>query len=283
MRIGDALKNLRLQSKLTQQEMASTVMSESFYSKVERNLHRIDAETLIELLSVHNFDIVKFMNQLVLKKRTEGKLGKLDSELLHAQYHEELLALNRMRKEIDESGEKSEYLQMRIREAYAWVLNSDEYFKPREVSKIKSVMKHSDSWSIMTLEYLNQVMVVIGPEDAYTCLTEVIRSYEKEPEIDLYTLIDLAKTCIFFIRFAWYKGGSKSDVLRVIHFLCDELPDLPEIGMFKLLAQLYLSALDKDEEKQKILGDAMEYSGYDYLMNHKVTLMGKSNSENKNL
>ena len=49
MTIGEALKQLRLHAGLTQNQMATGLMSESFYSKVERDVHEIDANLLIRV------------------------------------------------------------------------------------------------------------------------------------------------------------------------------------------------------------------------------------------
>lgn len=50
MTIGELLKSTRLNAGWTQKEMAAGVVSESFYSKVERGIHNIDADTLVKLL-----------------------------------------------------------------------------------------------------------------------------------------------------------------------------------------------------------------------------------------
>ena len=47
MTIGEALKSLRLHAGMTQTEMAAGIVTESFYSKVERGVHAIDANVLI--------------------------------------------------------------------------------------------------------------------------------------------------------------------------------------------------------------------------------------------
>ncbi len=44
MTIGKALKQLRLHAGLTQDQMAAGIISESYYSKVERDIHNIDAK-----------------------------------------------------------------------------------------------------------------------------------------------------------------------------------------------------------------------------------------------
>lgn len=61
MTVGEALKQLRSQLGLTQEQMAGGIISESYYSKVERNLHIIDAKSLIMILRVHDIDMSSFL------------------------------------------------------------------------------------------------------------------------------------------------------------------------------------------------------------------------------
>lgn len=64
MTIGEALKELRLKNGLTQTEMAAGLTTESFYSKVERGIHKIDAELLIKILVAHDFDVGEFFEKI---------------------------------------------------------------------------------------------------------------------------------------------------------------------------------------------------------------------------
>lgn len=61
MTVGEALKQLRSQLGLTQEQMAAGIISESYYSKVERDLHVIDAKSLIMILKVHDIDMSNFL------------------------------------------------------------------------------------------------------------------------------------------------------------------------------------------------------------------------------
>lgn len=49
---------------LTQSEMVQGIVTESFYSKVERGVYKIDAETLIKIISAHDLDPINFFNRL---------------------------------------------------------------------------------------------------------------------------------------------------------------------------------------------------------------------------
>ena len=65
VKIGKSLRETRLAAGLTQTEMAAGVVSESFYSKVERGIHNIDADTLVKLLKARKINPVGFFKQAI--------------------------------------------------------------------------------------------------------------------------------------------------------------------------------------------------------------------------
>lgn len=54
MTIGQLLKQYRIESLKTQKEWAGNVISQSYYSKVEKDQSRITADDLIALLHFNN-------------------------------------------------------------------------------------------------------------------------------------------------------------------------------------------------------------------------------------
>ncbi|WP_309252145.1 helix-turn-helix domain-containing protein [Lactobacillus helveticus] len=66
MIIGEALKSVRLHAGISQTEMAAGIVSESFYSKVERGVHAIDAETLIEFCRFIILMLLAFLHKLII-------------------------------------------------------------------------------------------------------------------------------------------------------------------------------------------------------------------------
>lgn len=71
MTIGSALKQLRTKLGLTQAEMAAGIISVSFYSKVERDIHDIGTTELIELLNQHNIDVSTFFTTYISPKASQ--------------------------------------------------------------------------------------------------------------------------------------------------------------------------------------------------------------------
>ena len=55
MTIGEQLKKTRTLLGLTQTQMCSGIVTESFYSRVERGLSEINATDLFRILNEHNF------------------------------------------------------------------------------------------------------------------------------------------------------------------------------------------------------------------------------------
>lgn len=110
MTIGEALKQLRLHAGLTQEQMASGLMSESFYSKVERDVHEIDANLLIELLTAHHFDVVSFFTKVSNQDSRMEPNFDLMNQISFAQNKKDLKALDKIAQKIKMGGVLSKLL-----------------------------------------------------------------------------------------------------------------------------------------------------------------------------
>lgn len=64
MTIGNLLRQYRIQQNKKQREFSKNVLSPSYYSKVEKNQHRISAEDLIKILRYNHISIKKFFEDL---------------------------------------------------------------------------------------------------------------------------------------------------------------------------------------------------------------------------
>lgn len=93
MTIGERLKELRLFLGLTQEEMTQEVVSESFYSKVERGTSKINILDLLEILNKNGINLEDFFeeenstnknnlnNELIKSDEFKKIFGKLDLKL----------------------------------------------------------------------------------------------------------------------------------------------------------------------------------------------------------
>ena len=59
------VKTVKIGKSLRETRLAACVVSESFYSKVERGIHNIDADTLVKLLKARKINPVGFFKQAI--------------------------------------------------------------------------------------------------------------------------------------------------------------------------------------------------------------------------
>lgn len=107
MTIGEALKQIRHELYLTQEQMCADVVTRSFYAKVESGRNRISANKLTEILFEHDIDITYFYQLLRNTYSSQSKLKENDLnqkmnqafnsgkiELIEQNYHKILLQSN---------------------------------------------------------------------------------------------------------------------------------------------------------------------------------------------
>ena len=100
MTIGEALKSLRLHAGMTQTEMAAGIVTNSFYSKVERGVHAIDANVLIQILAKHHFDVTNSFEQISNQQSTEPYFN-LAGDITYAQNNKDLATLDKIKQKIE--------------------------------------------------------------------------------------------------------------------------------------------------------------------------------------
>lgn len=64
MTIGKLLKQFRIENAKTQKEWVSGIVSPSYYSKVEKDKHRISADDLLAILRANKVDLWQFFSRL---------------------------------------------------------------------------------------------------------------------------------------------------------------------------------------------------------------------------
>lgn len=104
MTIGELLKEYRLKKGLTQKQFADGIVSTSYYSKVEKDGHRITAEDLIAVLEHNGIPLWSFFKNLTLKGDFEHYRNlSIEEEALDAYYRSDKKQLEVLKKEIDKS------------------------------------------------------------------------------------------------------------------------------------------------------------------------------------
>ena len=104
MTIGELLKEYRQRKGLTQKQFADGIVSTSYYSKVEKNEHRITAEDLIALLEHNNISLWSFFKKLALNADFEHYQHlSIEEEAIDAYYHSDKKRLELLKQQVDGS------------------------------------------------------------------------------------------------------------------------------------------------------------------------------------
>lgn len=98
MTIGELLKDYRIKQGKNQREFIAGIVSQSYYSKVEKEIHRITADDLLEILNHNGIPVKEFFEKLEIDPNQEeiNKVNKLMEEVTKASYSEQ--AIDQIRK-----------------------------------------------------------------------------------------------------------------------------------------------------------------------------------------
>ena len=261
MKIGEALKSLRLQSGMTQTEMAADVITESAYSKVERGVHSIDADVLFKILLAHHFDPITFFMNIGYKNENNQTLDVLN-RMMYAQNKKDLKALDKIEAEI-----KAQYpekipsrLAFRLAMSRAWITHSNKNIDPKIKKKAKKLALNID-WDRNAYHYLSQACILMNIQDASRLFDIAARSYRKNPLIDLMTITQISIMSLNFLNCCYHEHGEQKYIDEAIELVLSLPPD-PAIGFFKVLALYYQALFAGNQIKLDALLQVIKATGF---------------------
>lgn len=271
MAVGDELKALRKKAGYTQTEMAAGVVSESFYSKVERGVHKIDVDTLFEILFAHrynpNFDISKFMNNILhtwaATKKKEGAyvnmaLAKLSSSVNNM----DIEGLKEAEHELEQQGPVPPAIQHIIMSSHLWLELDFDSVPLKTKKEIKRIYNNLDEWTLVSYATLAQDIVFLDPQDAYRLTNNAFDAYKKSKDRGGQMYMNVGLLAVNFLRYAWYRKLDKKYVQNALDVL-DTLPDgAPELVFYRLARAYFKAIFDNDIKTARGIADALDAAGH---------------------
>lgn len=142
MTIGQLLKQYRIENLKTQKEWAGNTISTSYYSKVEKDQHRITAEDLIALLHANNIKLWEFFSKLSQEDKVKhDKSTDIDQAINVAYYRNDQNSLKNIKAVIEESDMIDKDTQLLFVDAMiASVGNQIETLDEKERTKLKEII-----------------------------------------------------------------------------------------------------------------------------------------------
>lgn len=268
MTIGEALKQIRHELYLTQEQMCAGVVTRSFYAKVESGRNRISADKLTEILFEHDIDITYFYQLLRNTYSSQSKLKENDLnqkmnqafnsgkiELIEQNYHKILLQSN------------SSILKLRAMISVANLKDELNLIDPKVKEKLFVEFDEGANWMTRAdlLRLFTDTMPLWDSSDLSFFIGRLLAKVQKEHNIP--ELLQERYLRVFENYLAvYYKKNNPVKTIDVnVQKIFDYILNLEPTVHFLLykIAAVYLQNLflGKKEEAQKIK-DEMEKYGY---------------------
>lgn len=261
MKIGAQLKKIRNLYGLTQIQMCNGIITESFYSRVERGVSEIKVEDLLAILKKNQISLYDFFEVF-----DDNAINQeiLHNQIITAVILRDLKTLKKLAKQecVHSSSKFQLELQLVIAELEGRV---DEL--PADVQRdMKYNILQVGEWSRKSLWKFLITMPLYNYSELQLLMTTVVEWQKSGIYLDGLTLEMLAAVSIAYIERS-FKEKKFTAAKRILLFI-EQLPDNPVIMLQKLVAQYYAASLVADWEELAQIKQILQLSGYaQYLSN----------------
>lgn len=258
MNIGQLLREYRFHVGFTQKEMAADVISESFYSRVERGTREIDAKDLVKLLEVHKFDVATFFRRL---SKSDESYFETESQIVFAMNTKNIAKIHEIERELRKEGiNPPNWLEFRLKLASAWITHSSEEVSPAMQDKIKKLIIN-ENWDRTSFYFLSQAVILMNINDARKLIDSAYQAFYRNPSTDAPILETISIMAINYMNCCYHEKVGKEYIVSSVKFL-RSLPITPEIGFFSILCTYYEALFDHDQHLQECIIDILQRSRY---------------------
>lgn len=259
MTIGEALLNLRKQLGLTQTEMATNVVSTSFYSKVERNIHDIGTNDLLQILNKHQINATYFFENLNDKENISEDIMDKISVAFEQKSRDKLL---KIKQEIDllPNNRQTEYYKLQLQLTLEVYLPKAKEIPIELKNKLKQYILVNNNWNIHSLQIFRETMRIYDIDELNFLVGTILAKYSN-PNILQNSLQEcIGAICINYLDNCYEKNSTKliQEVLSYISTINSKGPVL----FIKLLGKYYASVFQKDPATCQEITKVLKLAGY---------------------
>lgn len=262
MIIGELLKETRLNAGWTQKEMAAGIVSESCYSKVERGIHKIDADTLVKILKGRKLNPVVFFKQAIDIASNEKNTAsnRIVIKAMHATDCRDLQEWQQVFEEYKESSEKgveyTQWLSYMLDLARAWILRSPENITPKTREQIKRVINEKN-WNIFTFNLLSMCLIALDPEQVKYFTHKAYETFKKTNGIlDINSTTIMSMLATNFLIYAYLHNFAKKDYQEIFEFF-QSLPMLPQYFAPRMIFKYYQALVNQNQKNIEKYGSIL--------------------------
>ena len=234
--IGNRLKKTRVLMELTQTEMSADAISESFYSKVERNLTDINAADMTTILNAHQ---VSFRDFFEGEKNLLPKKRALWKKLIVAFNRQDLKSL----KKINYQSIEKYNLELVYKLVNAELTHQVNQLSPALKRKVKTDLLQIGNWNTESLWKLG-IALPLYNIDELDFLIKSVFEYYRDSKFKADELIAIANLMIGYLK-ECYKNG-RLDLIKQVKVDLNKLPTSTLLALPKILINYYLAFREED-------------------------------------
>ena len=186
MTIGEALKKERIMLGLTQTQMAGKVLTKSYYSKIERNVHEINAIDLINILNSHGINTAEFLNNIEKSESSiEIRIHKYNYMLHVAYYQKDLKSLDLLHQLLKKEKQIDEILDLEAQiELLKASIKKDFSLIPiNEQKRLKNIILNTENWNESNLRLFSMAMQLFKIEEVNIIVFSIFSKYKYQKGI----------------------------------------------------------------------------------------------------
>lgn len=255
MKIGEALKQERIRLGLTQEKMIHGIIDKGHYSRIERGLERISADSLLKILFMHYIDLDDFFDQV--KDQYYSK-DDLEAIKLNKDMMEILNEGNRDRgkKCLDKILKLDGHKILKYRTIITIAMfegQLDQLSQEFKNEIIKTFTEHSN-WreNIYALRLLGNCMQIFSIDQLDDFLRQLLIHYSLNKSYPEKLIERLAMICNNYLYYCYYFHVDGSNVASCLNFL-KNLDTRNHFIFYKISYNFYYYLFKgKKEEARKI-------------------------------
>lgn len=181
--IGEALKEVRLQAGLTQKEMCDGVCSVSAYSKIEHGIHKIDLDTLCEILD-NNRGLINsdyFLSSILSEnnKQAESKVLKSISTALIVRDVEKF---NEIKEKVIKENTLTDLIKEYLDYGENILTESEEGKTYPKIRERVQILERIEEWNGVAIEELRLILPFVSIKESSNFIKKIYRRLKKSPD-----------------------------------------------------------------------------------------------------
>lgn len=258
MTIGEQLKKTRMLLGLTQMKMCEGVVTESFYSRVERGLSEINATDLLKILNKHHVSFYDFFEAFDGVQPADQIIHQRIISAFNNHDVSDLKKLDKSKKIV------SHKIKLEIKLIIAILTGSLNKIS----ADLKVEMKHNilqiGNWNEKSLWELAIAMPLYDFDEIKLLTNSAFTSAQQINVTDEY-LMALSNVAINYLNISYHKN-SLNECKKTIDFIFN-LPINSTIAMSKIVASYYQALIDNDKAKVATIHQLLKQNGYTNYIN----------------